>query len=259
MDIRQPAVAGTFYSSDPIQLSQDVDRFLLHHERPPLPGLRALVVPHAGYIYSGDVAAAAYSCLARGTQYKYVLLIGPSHRVGFIGMAVPEADVFDTPLGRMELASEQIGALVADGLVVYNRMAHYAEHSLEVQLPFLQRVEVNAPLLPIVVGHASPEEVGAVVLPALEDPEVLTIISTDMSHFHAYDEARMIDGQTHKRILSGAENIQPEEACGCMGLNGLQHALAQSEYRIHLLQHCNSGDTSGDKGRVVGYAAYAVY
>lgn len=259
MEIRTPAVAGLFYADDPIQLSRDVDRLLHQHERPALPGIRALVVPHAGYTYSGDVAAAAYSCLSRGAEYKYILLIGPAHRLGFVGMAVPEAEVFTTPLGPLELALTQIYALLADDLVHYNAMAHHAEHSLEVQLPFLQRAEIKAPIVPIVIGHASPEEVAGVILPALEDPDVLTLISTDMSHFHSYYEARHMDGKSHKRLLSGSQDITPEEACGCMGLNGLQHAVAQSPYRMHLLQHCNSGDAGGDKDRVVGYAAYAVY
>ena len=259
METRQPAVAGLFYADDPTQLSHDVDRLLHKHTRPILPGVRALVVPHAGYAYSGDVAAAAYSCLTRGAEYKYILLIGPSHRVPFKGMAVPESGAFMTPLGDIPLARAQIDALVADDLVRYNSAAHFSEHSLEVQLPFLQRAEIRAPILPVVIGDASPEQVARVLLPALENSQVLTLISTDMSHFHSYYEARLIDGHTHKRILAGAEDIRPDEACGCMGLNGLQHALAQSSYRMHLLQHGNSGDTAGDQDRVVGYAAYAVY
>jgi len=259
MEIRQPAVAGLFYPDDPSELAATVDQCLSEHARPPMPDVRALVVPHAGYVYSGSTAATAYSCLSRGRRYKYVLLIGPSHRVAFDGIAVTDASRFATPLGMVDVATKPISALVKDELVQFNPMAHSREHSLEVQLPFLQRLEIDAPILPCVVGRVSGESVAALIQPALEDPDVLTLISTDMSHFLTYDEARITDAHTHKRLLRGAADIDPNEACGCMGLNGLQLALRSLTYRMHLLAHCNSGDVSGDQSRVVGYATYAVY
>ncbi len=259
METRQPAVAGLFYAGRSDELAQDVDRMLNAAERPPLNGVRALVVPHAGYVYSGDVAASAFSCLPRGARYRYILLIGPSHRVAFYGMAVPETRNFKTPLGEFPLATAVIAEMVEQGWVSYNEMAHQQEHCLEVQLPFLQRSEIEGPLVPVVVGDATPGQVAELIRPALADPEVLTLISTDMSHYHAYDEAREIDGHTHKRILEGATDIRGDEACGYMGLNGLQQALLDSGYQMHLLKRCNSGDVSGDRNRVVGYGAYAVY
>lgn len=259
MDIRQPAVSGLFYPGLASELARDVDTLLKGAERPPLSGLRALVVPHAGYVYSGAVAASAFSCLPKNARFRYILLVGPSHRVAFRGMAVPHADEFRTPLGNFPIATEVIAEMVEQQWVAYNDVAHEHEHCLEVQLPFLQRAEIEGPLVPVVVGSASPDEVARLVLPALNDPEVLTLISTDMSHYHPYDEAKTIDGHTHKRILEGDWDIRGEEACGYMGLNGLQRALASSGYKTHLLKRCNSGDSAGDKSQVVGYGAYAVY
>lgn len=259
MAIRQAAVAGMFYPAHETELTRDVDALLARAARPYLPGLRALVVPHAGYVYSGAIAAAAYSCIERGAQYRYLLLIGPSHRVAFQGLAVPSAHSFRTPLGEWPLAVDEIEALLAAGVVCVNDIAHRDEHSLEVQLPFLQRLELHAPLLPVVVGSASPTQLAALIGPALADPEVLTVISSDMSHYHTYEEARRIDSRTHQRILSGCTDICGEEACGYMGVNGLLMALKKTEYSMHLLQRCNSGDSCGDHSRVVGYGAYAVY
>lgn len=259
MVIRQAAVAGMFYPAQSAVLAAEVDALLQQYERPPLHGLRALVVPHAGYIYSGAVAAAAYSCIARGAEYRYLLLIGPAHRVAFDGLAVPSSGSFRTPLGDYPLAHSELEVLLAAGLVCVDDRAHRDEHCLEVQLPFLQRLELDAPLLPVVVGNASSHQVAALIAPALSDPEVLTVISTDMSHYHGYEEARRIDSRTHQRILSGCTDIRGEEACGYMGLNGLLMALKKTAYTMHLLQRCNSGDSCGDHSRVVGYGAYAVY
>lgn len=259
MNTRQPAVAGLFYPNDPRELACEIDALLSQEQREVIPNLRALIVPHAGYIYSGSVAAAAFSCIPPDAKFKYVLLIGPSHRVAFQGMAVPLADQFNTPLGNISIAADKISELVDNGLVSYNDLAHRQEHSLEVQLPFLQKIEIQADLIPVVVGNASARDVGRLILPALQDPEVLTVISTDLSHYHSYVKAKLIDENTNQRIITGDTDIRGDEACGYMGLNGLQWALISTDFKPHLLQCSNSGDSAGDKARVVGYGAYAIY
>lgn len=259
MVTRQPAVSGLFYPDNARELASGVNALLEQEQRSVISGLRALIVPHAGYIYSGGVAAAAFSCIAAKACFKYILLIGPSHRVAFEGMAVPLADQFNTPLGNFPLATDEIESLVEKGSVIYNDLAHQQEHSLEVQLPFLQCLEVQSPLVPVVVGNASASDVAKVIFPALHDPDVLTVISTDLSHYQSYVKARLIDEHTNKRILAGDTDIRGDEACGYMGLNGLLHALASTDYKAHLLQSKNSGDSVGDKARVVGYGSYAIY
>lgn len=259
METRQPAVSGLFYSAQPERLAYEVDQMLLEADAGSNHGVRALVVPHAGYVYSGDIAASAFRCLTPESRYKFILLIGPSHHVAFQGLAVPSHHHFKTPLGRLPLDTERISRWVDKGLVHYHDLAHHEEHCLEVMLPFLQRAEVDGPLIPVVVGRATPDQVADIILPALNDPDALTIISTDMSHYHGYDEAKQIDDNTHRRLMSGACDIHGEEACGYMGLNGLQKALSLTGHQMHLLQRANSGDSAGDKQCVVGYAAYAIY
>ncbi|WP_415881272.1 AmmeMemoRadiSam system protein B [Neptuniibacter sp. QD34_54] len=259
MNTRQPAVSGLFYPDNARELASEVDALLRQEQREVIPNLRALIVPHAGYIYSGSVAAAAFSCISSEAQFKNILLIGPSHRVAFQGMAVPLADQFRTPLGNISIAADRIIELVDKGWVSYNDLAHTQEHSLEVQLPFIQQIDIQADLIPVVVGNASASEVARLILPALQDPEVLTVISTDLSHYHPYVKAKLIDENTNTRIIAGDTDIRGDEACGYMGLNGLQCALASTDFKIHLLQSCNSGDSAGDKTRVVGYGAYAIY
>lgn len=259
MVTRQPAVSGLFYPEDPRELACGVNALLEQEQRSVISGLRALIVPHAGYIYSGGVAASAFSCIPPKTSFKYILLIGPSHRVAFSGMAVPLADQFNTPLGCFPLAIDEIQSLVERELVVYNDLAHQQEHSLEVQLPFLQSLEIEAPLVPVVVGNASASEVAEVIEPALNDPDVLTVISTDLSHYQPYVKAKLIDEHTNERILAGKTDIRGDEACGYMGLNGLLQALESTGYKVHHLQSRNSGDCVGDKARVVGYGSYAIY
>jgi len=259
MNIRQPAVSGLFYPDNARELACEVDALLKQEQTEAIPNLRALIVPHAGYIYSGSVAASAFSCISPETQFKYILLIGPSHRVAFQGMAVPLADQFNTPLGKVLVAADKIRQLVKKGRVSYNDLAHRQEHSLEVQLPFLQLIHIQADLIPVVVGNASASEVGRLILPALQDPETLTVISTDLSHYHSYVKAKLIDENTNRRIIAGDTDIRGDEACGYMGLNGLLWALASTNFKPHIIQSCNSGDKAGDKARVVGYGAYAIY
>jgi AmmeMemoRadiSam system protein B/AmmeMemoRadiSam system protein A len=221
---------------------------------------KALIVPHAGYIYSGPVAARAYDELAaaRGIVERVVLL-GPVHRVPVRGLALPGVEAFESPLGRVPVDAEAVQALASMRQVVTGPAAHAMEHSLEVQLPFLQKMLGDFTLVPLVVGDAKPQEVREVIERLWGGPETLFVISTDLSHYHSYEEARAIDQATLARIASFDTDINHEEACGATPLNGFLAAAKTRELSIRLLGACNSGDTAGGKDRVVGYSSFALY
>jgi AmmeMemoRadiSam system protein B/AmmeMemoRadiSam system protein A len=251
-----------FYPGDARQLSAEVSELLegVQTAEPKLGYPKALIVPHAGYIYSGPVAARAYDELlpARGLV-KRVVLLGPSHYVAGRGLALPGSDYFETPLGQIPLDVEGMRALADLRQVVRGDPAHAQEHSLEVQLPFLQKVLGAFTLVPLSVGAATPEEVSQVLERLWGGPETLIVISTDLSHYHAYDEARRIDAATVARIQACAEDLDHAEACGATVLNGFLGLCRRKGLTVRLLQACNSGDTAGGKARVVGYAAFAVW
>jgi hypothetical protein len=255
-------VAGAFYPGSAPQLSLEIGELLdgVDNFEPKLGFPKALIVPHAGYMYSGPVAARAYDELAaaRGIV-KRVVLIGPSHFVGGRGLALPECEAFETPLGRIPLDAAGIAALADLKQVVRSAAAHSQEHSLEVQLPFLQKMLGNFSLVPIAAGAALTEEVAEVLERLWGGPETLIVISTDMSHYHDYEEARRIDGATLERIAAFAADLNYEEACGATGLNGLLAVARNKGLSIKLLAACNSGDTAGSKARVVGYSSFALY
>jgi hypothetical protein len=259
--VRPAAVAGMFYPGSASQLAAEVGELLDGVDcAPPRIGFpKVLIVPHAGYIYSGPVAARAYDELvpARGIV-KRVVLLGPAHYVAGRGLALPAADHFETPLGRIPLDAAAIASLADLPQVVTSAPAHAQEHSLEVQLPFLQRVLGAFALVPLAAGAATVEEVAQVLERLWGGPETLIVISTDLSHFHPYDEARRIDGATLARIQACASDIEHDEACGATGLNGLLALCRKKGLAVRLLQACNSGDTAGGRDRVVGYAALAV-
>jgi hypothetical protein len=260
--IRPAAVAGMFYPGDPHSLAAEVDD-LLGGAGDPVPRLgfpKALVVPHAGYIYSGPVAARAYDELAaaRGTVRRVVLL-GPTHRVAVKGLAVPSAAAFATPLGAVRIDREALAQVGDLPQVVVSDAAHALEHSLEVQLPFLQKVLGEFALAPFAVGMASVREVLEVIERLWGGRETLVVVSTDMSHYHPYERARAIDGATLERIAAFATDIGHEEACGATPLNGLLAFSRQKDLSLKLLAACNSGDTAGGKGQVVGYSSFALY
>jgi AmmeMemoRadiSam system protein B/AmmeMemoRadiSam system protein A len=260
--VRPAAVAGLFYSGDARSLAVELDRLLggVEQAEPRLGFPKALVVPHAGYVYSGPVAARAYEELgpARGIV-KRVVLLGPAHRVPVRGLAVPSATAFATPLGEVAVDAEALRAVRGLPQVAESDAAHALEHSLEVQLPFLQKVFGEFRLAPFAVGMASVAEVAQVIERLWGGPETLVVISTDMSHYHAYDEARRIDSATRARIVAYATDIDHDEACGATPLNGLLSLARRKSLRINLLATCNSGDTAGDKAQVVGYAAFGLY
>jgi AmmeMemoRadiSam system protein B/AmmeMemoRadiSam system protein A len=260
--VRPAAVAGMFYPGDPRALAAEVEDLLggVEELEPRLGFPKALVVPHAGYIYSGPVAARAYDELgpARGIV-KRVVLLGPVHRVPVRGLALPGATAFATPLGQVPVDLEALRAVRDMPQVQESDPAHALEHSLEVQLPFLQKVLGEFSLLPFAVGMASVEEVAQVIERLWGGPETLVVISTDMSHYHAYDEARRIDAATLARIEACATDIGHEEACGATPLNGMLALVKRRRLRVRRLAACNSGDTAGGRGRVVGYSSFALY
>jgi len=260
--VRPAAVAGMFYPGDARALAAEVDDLLggVGEAAPQLGFPKALIVPHAGYIYSGPVAAHAYAAIvpARGVV-KRVVLLGPTHRVAVRGLALPTSDFFDTPLGRIPLDKEAFDQIKDLPQVVRSDPAHAMEHSLEVQLPFLQKALGEFRLVPLAVGMAGVRDVAGVLERLWGGAETLIVISTDLSHYHRYDEARRIDGATIERIASFATDLSHEEACGATPLNGLLHLLRQKNLRIKLLAACNSGDTAGGKGQVVGYSSFAAY
>ncbi|MBS1142735.1 MAG: hypothetical protein H6R14_141 [Proteobacteria bacterium] len=256
--IRPPAVAGTFYPGDYRLLAETVDQLL--KTAPPTQAAqpKALIVPHAGYIYSGPTAAIAYAGLsAWASSIRRVVLLGPTHRVAVEGIALPESDTFSTPLGSIPLDRVAIDGLADLPYIVFSDHAHAFEHSLEVHLPFLQRVLDDFTLVPLAVGHASPDAVAEVIDRLWGGPETLIVVSSDLSHFLPYATAQQVDANTCRHILGFDTHIHPEQACGAYPINGLLLAASRRGLTPTLLDLCNSGDTAGDKSRVVGYAAFS--
>jgi len=259
--IRPPAVAGTFYSDDPVELKKQLSDYLkldngATHQ---LKGLKALIVPHAGYIYSAPIAASAYQLLTDKTAFNNVVLIGPSHVVPFKGIAGSSATYFSTPLGKIPLDTIKLKELEQLGFTKQYDPAHALEHSLEVQLPFLQTTLKNFTLIPLVVGEASIEQVFEVLGFLWGDSRTLIVISTDLSHYQDYETAQYLDNATNQAILGLApSNISYENACGRTPLNALLRLAKLKELKVKLLDLKNSGDTSGNKERVVGYGSWAL-
>jgi AmmeMemoRadiSam system protein B/AmmeMemoRadiSam system protein A len=259
---RTAAVAGMFYPGDARALATELDELLgsVEQSEPRLDFPKALIVPHAGYIYSGPIAARAYEELgnARGIVRRVVML-GPVHRVPVRGLAIPTDDAFATPLGSVPIDRQALDSVRDMPQIVASDLAHLQEHALEVQLPFLQRQLGEFSLAPFAVGSASVPEVAAVIERLWGGPETLIVISTDLSHYHAYAEAREIDRSTVTRIAGFAADLDHEEACGATPLNGFLSAARKRGLGIKLLGACNSGDTAGGKGKVVGYSAFALH
>lgn len=258
INTRPPAVAGTFYPGDPDTLSATVDRFLADADEHAGIQPKALIVPHAGYVYSGSTAATAYAALKPWAKtIRRVILLGPTHRVAVEGIALPEVEAFATPLGSIRLDAQAIASIAELPQIVFSNHVHAFEHSLEVHLPFLQRVLEQFTLVPLAVGDAPPEAVAEVLELLWGGPETLIVVSSDLSHFLPYGTAQQVDGNTCRHILQFDTHIHPEQACGAYPINGLLLAARQRGLTPSLLGLCNSGDTTGDKSRVVGYAAFA--
>ncbi len=260
--VRQPAVAGMFYPANASELRQMVDDYLQQAQQK-LTGQEsvphAIIAPHAGYIYSGPVAASAYArIMPAHDRFKRVLLLGPSHRVAFHGLATSSASHFITPLGTIPLDRAVIERLETLTQVKRMDLAHAMEHSLEVHLPFLQVVLDSFTLVPMVVGDADPHEVDEVI-EQLWDEQTLVVISSDLSHYHDYATAKQLDAGTSKAIEAlRPESIEYVDACGRNPVNGLlwfarQHGLTAATVDLR-----NSGDTAGPRDQVVGYGAYLI-
>ena len=257
--IRPPAVAGTFYPASPAILKQDVAQLLASTAVRPSEATqpKALIVPHAGYIYSGQTAAEAYALLRPyADRIRRVVLLGPAHRVAVKGLALPSVASFATPLGSIELDQAACTRLQQLPQIVISDAAHAAEHSLEVQLPFLQKMLGSFTLVPLAVGDASAQDVAAVLEQLWGGPETLIVVSSDLSHFHRYDDARRIDDHTVQTILQGRLLHSYEQACGAAPINGLLHIAPAHGLTARLISSCNSGDSAGDRSRVVGYASF---
>jgi len=255
--IRQPAVAGMFYPLDALKLSQDIKTYLAN-AKPVDQNPKALIVPHAGYMYSGPIAASAYATLQRvASRIRRVVLLGPTHRVAVHGLALPGADAFDTPLGRVMLDAEGARAIAQLPQVVTSPQAHALEHSLEVQLPFLQSVLSDFTLLPLAVGMATADEVAVVLEAVWGGEETLIVISSDLSHYLPYETAQQVDNRTAQEILDLHQPIPHDQACGGTPISGLIVAAKKHHLTPHLLDLRNSGDTAGSHDQVVGYAAFA--
>ena len=293
-NIRPAAVAGMFYPAEPGQLAHDVLQLLAqartNTSRPNVLTPKALIVPHAGYIYSGAIAATAYATLLSpdrmeenqsapeglsggssrnrlaspvtchnrpiAARIRRVVLLGPTHRVAVRGLALPGADAFDTPLGRVMLDTAAASAIARLPQVTVSAQAHALEHSLEVQLPFLQSVLTDFTLLPLAVGMATAEEVAEVLDALWGGDETLIVISSDLSHYLPYATAQLVDNETAQSILKLQQPIAHDHACGGTPVSGLIVAARHHHLVSHLLDLRNSGDTAGTRDQVVGYASF---
>jgi AmmeMemoRadiSam system protein B len=254
-------VAGLFYPDDPIVLQQQLDDFLSRESRLETKP-KALIVPHAGYIYSGPIAASAYTQLIPiREQIQRVVLLGPSHRVGFRGLAASSAEYFSTPLGLVRIDRQAMDEILLLPQVRVFDDAHLEEHSLEVQLPFLQTVlRKDFGLIPLVVGETEANEVAEVIEKLWGGPETVLVISSDLSHYQDYDTARRLDSATSAAIEQlNAQALDYQQACGRNPVSGLLVAARHHHLQARTLDLRNSGDTAGSRERVVGYGAYAFF
>jgi len=264
--LRAPAVAGVFYPSSSGELRRTVEEALAGAaKRPPQnrPGARpvkAVIAPHAGYVYSGSVATSAYARLApgRGTVQR-VVVIGPAHRVALDTVATCSADAFATPLGKIALDVDgRRAALSCPGVVVDDR-AHAAEHSLEVHLPFLQVVLGEVALLPLLVGQVPATVVADVLEAVWGGPETLVVTSSDLSHYHDHATASALDRETAAAIVAcRPDDVGLDRACGVFAVRGLLEAARRRHLTVEMVDLRNSGDTAGGGERVVGYGAFVL-
>ena len=255
--IREPAVAGQFYPGNASELRTAIRAFFEAVRVKPGPAPKALIVPHAGYIYSGPVAATAYASLrSYREQYTRVILLGPAHRVAVRGLALSAADVFRTPLGDVPLDKEAIANMNIPEVMVFDA-THQLEHSLEVHLPFLQSVIESFSIVPLVVGDVTAETVAKVIDALWGGPETLIVVSSDLSHYLTYEKARTMDNATCRAIENlEVDRIDHHGACGATPIGGLLIAARRRGMKVTTLDLRNSGDTAGDRNSVVGYGSW---
>jgi AmmeMemoRadiSam system protein B len=259
--VRPAAVAGTFYPGRRQDLVSTLDALLGPARRAvdPAPApAKAYVLPHAGYVYSGATAALGYADLERrrGTVTRVVLL-GPTHRVAVAGLALPGAEGLETPLGTVRVEPPDPELRIALPQLVDSPEAHALEHSLEVHLPFLQSVLGDVAVVPLAVGRAAPDEVAEVIDALWGGPETVVVVSSDLSHYLHHDEARAVDAGTVEQVLALDGPLDHHQACGATPVNGLLVVARRRGMSARLLGMCTSGDVTGDRRRVVGYAAVA--
>jgi AmmeMemoRadiSam system protein B/AmmeMemoRadiSam system protein A len=256
MNVRAPAVAGGFYPADPQVLAAVVDQCLATAAAEPV-NAKAIVAPHAGYVYSGPIAGSAWGAVRHlGAEIRRIVLLGPAHRMAFRGIAAPSADGLATPLGVVPVDRAAVDGLLGLADVDILDRAFDGEHALEVQLPFIQKLFPEAAVVPLLVGAAAPETVEQVMSRLWGGPETLIVVSSDLSHFHNYDTARQLDLAASQAIEAAApERLSGEFACGYLPLSGLLLHAARLDLRATTRDLRNSGDTAGDRERVVGYGA----
>jgi AmmeMemoRadiSam system protein B len=260
--VRQPAVAGAFYPSRRDDLATQIRTMLsaAPTRGAAKPAPKAIVAPHAGYIYSGPIAASAYALLEPlRTAIRRVVLLGPAHRVYFRGLALPDNDALATPLGQVAVDAEAAAKAEKLPQVTTSAEAHALEHSLEVQLPFLQTVLDEWTVVPFAVGDATPGQVAEVLDLLWGGSETLIVVSSDLSHYLPYGKAQAVDRSTADAILKLNYDVLPEQACGGIPVNGLALVGRKRGLTAELLDLRNSGDTAGDRHQVVGYGAFAFY
>ena len=260
LSVKLPSVAGQFYSRDAAELNRTLDGFLAKAKRHQ-PAPKAIIAPHAGYQYSGSVAATAYATLAsRAAQLRRIILLGPAHHLRFHGMAVASVGLFRTPLGDIPVDRQAWRDALQCPHVQVLDQAFEKEHSLEVQFPFLQKTLTSFSMLPILVGEASEEQVSTVLARLWGGEETAIVISSDLSHFLDYDSAQRLDQQTSKAIEElRVEDIGYDHACGRNAIKGLLTRAKHLGLSVATVDLRNSGDTAGDKSRVVGYGAYSIF
>jgi AmmeMemoRadiSam system protein B len=268
--IRAPAVAGLFYPHEAQKLRAVLADCAARAAKPQaspsaargarLSAPKALIAPHAGYVYSGPVAGSAYGALGEvAHRIKRVVLIGPSHFARFSGLAVSRAAAFKTPLGTVPIDESLRDEILRLPHVMAADYPHAREHSLEVQLPFLQALLGEFRILPIATGDATEREVATALQHVWGDEDTLIVVSSDLSHYLPYEVARNVDAATAQAILARSTELDGEQACGCVGINGLMQVAAERSLEVRLLDLRNSGDTSSERSRVVGYGAFALY
>jgi len=260
LDTRPPAVAGTFYAADETTLRNNVIGLLESVDVTSGNRPQALISPHAGYMYSGQVAARAYARLRPWSdEITRVVILGPPHYLPLRGLSASSMGAFETPLGVIPVDTSEIKRTLDFPQITANDRAHEPEHSIEVQLPFLQAVLNEFSIVPLIVGESTPSEVSGVIEKWWNDDKTLILVSTDLSHFLDYDIAKTTDSRTDEYIRRFDHGcIGPEQACGYASLNGVLHLARERKAKIERLMLCNSGDTAGPRDHVVGYASYAI-
>jgi MEMO1 family protein len=256
--IRPPAVAGTFYSREPDQLRIQVQSLLADAGPSTAAIPKAVIAPHAGYVYSGRVAAAAFATLrGRAQAIERVVLVGPAHYLPVRGIAAPRVDAFETPLGQAPVDAAALAKVADLPFVVRSDAPHAPEHALEVELPFLQMLLPSFRIVPLVVGDAAVQSVAEVLRILWGGPETLIVVSSDLSHYHGYETARRLDAATAAAIERGDwVSLRPDQACGCLAVAGLLIEAGRRGLTAERLALCNSGDTAGSRDSVVGYGAW---